>query len=149
MAGWDYYVFNLESGADPKILLGTLEKLGKNSWELVAVDQGIMYFKRYENYEAQLRVGVAAENENDEPLLTWKADSAAGEKRINSVTTQDEGPDGTAHSHRVVAIVSANEKGETVVVKGGTDMVDDHVHPVTILGAVDEAAGHTHLFSVV
>jgi len=145
MAGWDYYVFNLGSGADPRQLLDTMEKLGKNSWELVAVDNSIMYFKRYENYAAQLRVGVAAENENDEPLVTWKADSAAGEKRITSVTTQDAGPDKTPHSHRVVAIVD----GEMVVVKGATDMVDDHVHPVTILGAVDEAEGHTHLFSVV
>ena len=144
MAGWDYYVYNLNSGADPKQLLDTLEKLGKHSWELVAVDQGIMFFKRYENYEAQLRVGVAAENENDEPLLAWKANSAAGEKRINSVTTQDAGPDGVTHAHRVVAIVD----GENVVVKGGTDMVDDHVHPVSILGVVEEAAGHTHLFSV-
>lgn len=145
MAGWDYYVFNLDSGVDPQQLLGTLEKLGKNSWELVAVDNGIMYFKRYENYEAQLRVGVAAENENDEPLLAWKANAGAGEKRINSVTTQDAGPTGVPHSHRVVAIVDDG----MVVVKGGTDMVDDHVHPVSILGAVDEAAGHTHLFSVV
>jgi hypothetical protein len=145
MAGWDYYVYNLNSGADPKQLLNTLEKLGKHSWELVAVDQGIMYFKRYENYEAQLRVGVAAENENDEPLLAWKANPAAGEKRISSVTTQDAGPDGVPHSHRVVAIVD----GENVVMKGSTDMVDDHVHPVSLLGVVEEAAGHTHLFSVV
>lgn len=144
MAGWDYYVFNLESGADPRQLLDTLEKLGKNSWELVAVDKGIMYFKRYENYEAQLRPGVAAENENDEPLFTWKANPASGEKRIDSVTTQDAGPSGTPHSHRVVAVVDEN----MVVVKGATDTVEDHVHPVSILGTVDEAAGHTHLFSV-
>jgi len=144
MAGWDYYVLDTESGTEPKQLLDTLVKLGKRSWELVAVDKGIMYFKRYENYEAQLRTGVAAENENDEPLFTWKANEAAGEKRINSITSQDAGPGSAPHSHRVVAIVD----GGMVVVKGATDSVDDHVHPVTILGTVDEAAGHTHTFVV-
>jgi len=144
MAGWDYYVMDTESGMDPKQLLDTLVKLGKRSWELVAVDKGIMYFKRYENYEAQLRTGVAAENENDEPLFTWKANEAAGEKRINSITSQDAGPGGAPHSHRVVAIVN----GEMVIVKGATDSVDDHTHPITILGTADEAAGHTHTFVV-
>jgi hypothetical protein len=144
MAGWDYYILNMEDGTDPKQLLDTLVKLGKRSWELVAVDKGIAYFKRYENYEAQLRTGVAAENENDEPLFAWKPDAAAGERRVTSVTSQNAGPGIAPHSHRVVAITDM----ENVVVRGATDTISDHVHPVTILGAVDEAAGHTHLFTV-
>lgn len=144
MAGWDYYILNTEDGTDPKKLLDTLVDLGKRSWDLVAVDKGIMYFKRYENYAAQLRTGVAAENENDEPLFTWKADEAAGERRITSVTTQNSGPGVAPHSHRVVTVIDR----ENVVLRGATDTVEDHVHPITILGAADEAAGHTHLFAV-
>ena len=144
MAGWDYYVLKPQELEDPEKLSEILAKLGARSWELVAVDGGNMYFKRYENYEAQLRPGVAAENENDEPLLSWVPDAAAGERRITSVTSANAGPGGVPHSHRVVAIVDSAME----VQRGATDTVDGHMHEVNILGVVEEADGHTHVFSV-
>jgi hypothetical protein len=144
MAGWDYYVLRPQESDDPKRLIEELARLGERSWDLVSVDQGILYFKRYSNYEAQLRVGVAAENQADEPLFTWVADEKSGERRINSLTSQNAGPGGTEHSHRVVAIVNRDMN----VTRGATDTVSNHSHPVTMLGVVDEADGHTHVFNV-
>jgi hypothetical protein len=144
MAGWDYYVLEMQEDADRQVFLDRLAKLGSESWELVSVFGGSMYFKRYQSYEDQLRVGVAAENEADEPLFSWVADESLGQKRITAVSSQDAGPGGAPHSHRVVAIVDQ----EMQVVKGATDEVEGHVHPVTLIGAVDEADGHTHTFSI-
>lgn len=145
MAGWDYYVLEKQDVADPKDLFDRLATLGSQSWELVAVDGGTMYFKRYEQYEANLRVGVAAENQNSHrPLFDWVANEAAGEKRLNAISTTDSGPGTPPHNHRVIAIVNS----DMVVVKGATDEVNGHVHPVTFVGTLDESCGHTHLFTI-
>lgn len=144
MAGWDYYVLEKQNEADPKDFLDRLAKLGSQSWELVAVDADKMYFKRYANYEAQLRTGVAAENEADGPMFNWVADSAAGQKRVTAQSSMDSGPNGVEHDHRVVAIVGPDMQ----VLRGASSEVDGHVHPVTLLGVLDEADGHTHTFAI-
>jgi hypothetical protein len=102
-----------------------------------------MYFKRYSNYEAQLKYGVAAENTNSNRIYEMVADEKSGEKRIDSLTSQDAGLDDKLHSHRVVVIVDRDMN----VISGSTDFVLNHSHPITLLGVVDEADGHTHVFS--
>ena len=143
MAGWDYLILDTKD-SDEKAKLARLAKLGEQSWELVAVDGGILYFKRYANYEAQLRPNVAAESANQPLLQTLVADEGAGQKRFYAISSMNEGPDGFTHSHRVSVIVDRDMQ----VVRGETDAVADHVHPITIVGTLDEAAGHTHKFSV-
>jgi hypothetical protein len=143
MGGWDYLILDTKE-SDEKAKLARLAKLGEESWELVAVDEGVLYFKRYANYAAQLRPNVAAES-HDQPLIqTMVPDTAAGQKRFDSVTSMDAGPDMADHFHKLIVVVDRDMQ----VVRGETDEVLDHVHPITVVGAVDEASGHTHKFNV-
>lgn len=144
MAGWDYYVLERQEQEDPQVFLERLAKLGSQSWELVSVDGGVMYFKRYENYEAQLRTGVAAENVADAPLFDLVADSSAGQRVFSADSSMDSGPDGTEHSHAVKLVVGP----EMSVVKYEVQQVNGHTHPITVVGSLDEVDGHTHTFSI-
>lgn len=138
MAGWDYLVKPVPACPEQLEELGVL---GRDSWELVAVCDGNMYFKRYANYD-QLRDNVAAEGQN--MLTDWVADPSQGQRKIESITSEDDDLKGVAHKHRVVAIV---DRG-MVVLHGATDAVNGHVHGVNMIGVVDEADGHTHTFEV-
>lgn len=142
MAGWNYLILDTQ-GSEERAKLARLAKLGEESWELVAVDNGVLYFKRYENYD-QLKPNVAAQS-NDQPLLQrMVAQESSGQKRIDAQSSMNEGPDVASHSHRVHVVVDRNMQ----VLQGETDEVLGHVHPISVVGAVDEAAGHTHKFSV-
>jgi len=150
MPGWDYYTVSLSECGD---LTATLEKLGRASWELVAVDSGLLFFKRYNAYGEGLRIGAAAENEVDCPgtpdntCTTGSmpfAREQAGQRKIEAITTQDAGVDGVRHCHRVVALVDKDMR----VIYGKTDSVDGHTHDVKVVGLVEEADGHTHTFKV-
>lgn len=143
MAGWDYYVLDMNQIPDVDAKLSQLQKLGEQSWEMVAVCGDVAYFKRYASYADMLRPNVAAEG-NADPLYRWVADESKGQKRIESITSQDSGPSGAMHTHRVMVIVDAN----MVVLRGGTDAVAGHSHTVTMVGSVDESDGHTHSFSI-
>jgi len=143
MAGWDYYIYDLPESPDPKDLLFKLDALGAKSWELVAVDKGMMFFKRYQSYEDGLRPDVAAEG-GGKSLLGWVADSEVGQKKLEAISSTNSGLDGVSHSHRVIVIVDKNME----VLKGTTDEVDGHIHPITMVGVLDEVEGHTHTFSV-
>ena len=138
MAGWDYLVHPVPEGPEA---IEELNLLGRQSWNLVAVEAGKMFFKRYANFD-QLRANVAAEGQNT--LSGWVADSAKGEKSIEAITSEDSGLKGSEHKHRVKTIVDNDMK----VLRGITDEVDGHVHDVTILGTVEETDGHTHTFKV-
>lgn len=74
----------------------------------------------------------------------WQPRTEMGEKRVEAITSQESGVRTLSHKHRVVAIVSKDGK----VVRGKTDMIDGHFHPVTLIGMADEADGHTHAFIV-
>jgi hypothetical protein len=142
MAGWDYLLLDA-SGNDEAAKLARLAKLGEQSWELVAVDGGVLYFKRYQNYD-QLKPNVAAQSNDQPKVVEDSSELGSGRKNIAAMSSTDSGPDGVEHSHRVSVAVGK----DMVVISGGTDEVNGHTHPVTIVGAVDEAAGHTHTFSV-
>ena len=147
-AGWDYQT--QQAPKDPLTFSEILQKMGEASWELVAVSEDVLYFKRPKNYEAQLRQGVAAENAAPGDFTAglsakgYVADAAAGQKKLSSITSQNAGPDGVAHTHRVLVIVGKDMQ----VVSGVTDVVDGHTHPISLVGSVDEVDGHTHTFEV-
>ncbi len=72
----------------------------------------------------------------------WQPRTEFGEKRLEATTSQDQGIDSPDHKHKVVVILDKNGK----VVRGKTDVVNGHDHPVTINGLVDDADGHTHTY---
>ena len=143
MSGWDYLLLDTK-GSDEAAKLTRLAKLGEQSWELVAVDSGTLYFKRYANFQAQLRPDVGAQSNAQPGIMTMPANEAAGQKKISAISSSDAGVDGTNHTHRVTVIVDTDMN----VICGETDIVDGHTHPITIVGALDESQGHTHTFSV-
>lgn len=72
----------------------------------------------------------------------WKPNTDHGEKRLEATTDQVGGVESPSHKHKVVAILDKDGK----VVRGKTDMVNGHDHPVTINGMCEEADGHTHTY---
>lgn len=72
----------------------------------------------------------------------WQARTEFGERRVEATTSQEGGAQSPPHKHRVVAIVDRGGR----VLRGKTDMVNGHEHPITVIGMCDEADGHTHTF---
>jgi len=72
----------------------------------------------------------------------WEPRTEIGEKRIEAITTQDEGAIVPEHKHRVVVIRASDGS----VVRGKTDVVNDHDHKIVFMGMVEESEGHTHTF---
>jgi hypothetical protein len=142
MAGWDYLLLEAK-GSDEAAKLARLAKLGEQSWELVAVDNGTMFFKRYANYQ-QLKPDVGAQSNAQTGILAMPADEAGGQKKISAISSSDAGVDDAMHTHRVTVLVDS----EMNVVRGETDEVQGHTHPITLVGSLDESQGHTHTFSV-
>jgi len=134
MAGWNYLKRAVTD-------IPNLDSLGEQGWELVAVSEGVMFFKRYQNYD-QLRPNVAAEGQNI--VGGWVADESKGQKKIESITSLDAGPDGTSHKHRAAVVVGPNME----VIVGTTDTVNGHSHGINMVGVTAEADGHTHTFGV-
>ena len=118
-----------------------LTQLGMDCWKLVSVSDGNAYMIR--PTDPQLRHHVAAEG-SALPQDPWSENAVEGERRIESITSLDAGPNGAQHTHRVVVIVDRDMN----VLRGKTDEVDGHVHDVITVGVVDEADGHTHKFEV-
>jgi hypothetical protein len=87
------------------------------------------------------RQGISAPPDEDR-AWHWKPRTERGEKRLETTTSQDSGIDSPSHKHKVVVILDKNGK----VVRGKTDMVNGHDHPISINGIADEADGHTHTF---
>ena len=142
MSGWDYLLLDA-NGSDEAAKFARLAKLGEQSWELVAVDNGTMFFKRYANYQ-QLKPDVAAQSNAQPKLMTMNTDEASGQKKLVAISSSDAGTDDAMHTHRVNVIVDADMN----VIRGETDEVQGHTHPITLVGSLDEAQGHTHTFSV-
>jgi hypothetical protein len=74
----------------------------------------------------------------------WQPRTEFGEKRVEAITSQEAGANSPDHKHRVVVIRDKNGK----VVRGKTDMVNGHDHPISFMGMADEADGHTHTFEL-
>ncbi|HUU60681.1 MAG TPA: hypothetical protein VMZ50_14165 [Phycisphaerae bacterium] len=79
---------------------------------------------------------------DDESPRHWRPQTEIGEKRIEEITSQDSGPTGESHKHRVWVILGS----EGNVVRGRTDVVNGHAHDVLINGMAEEADGHTHTY---
>jgi hypothetical protein len=74
----------------------------------------------------------------------WQPRTEFGEKRVEAITDLVSGVLAPEHKHRVLVIASK----DGCVVRGKTDMVNGHEHPITTVGMVDEADGHTHTFDI-
>lgn len=72
----------------------------------------------------------------------WGARTEIGEKRIEAITSQDNGAVVPEHKHRVVVIRGSDGS----VVRGKTDLVDGHDHVILFMGMTEESDGHTHTF---
>jgi len=72
----------------------------------------------------------------------WTARTDIGEKRIEAITSQDKGGVAPEHKHRVVVIRAADGS----VVRGKTDVVNEHDHEILFMGMTEESDGHTHTF---
>ena len=72
----------------------------------------------------------------------WMPRTEVGEKRIEAVTSQVAGIAAPEHKHRVMVIRAKDGS----VVRGKTDVVNGHDHPVLVMGMVEESDGHTHTF---
>jgi len=72
----------------------------------------------------------------------WQPRTEIGEKRIEAITTQEKGAVAPEHKHRVVVIRAADGS----VVRGKTDVVNDHDHVILFMGMTEESDGHTHTF---
>ena len=101
-------------------------------------------------HKAVTKKDTPADKPSDVPAIAteevspWhlRANTLAGERRLDAMTDLSEDPTGqpASHRHRVVAVVT----GENKVVKGMTDMVEGHVHEVKYIGMLEEKAGHAH-----
>lgn len=72
----------------------------------------------------------------------WGANTEIGEKRIEAITSQEDGPTVPEHKHRVVVIRASDGS----VVRGKTDVVNGHDHKILYMGMAEESDGHTHTF---
>lgn len=72
----------------------------------------------------------------------WEPRTEIGEKRIEAITSQDKGAVAPEHKHRVVVIRASDGS----VVRGKTDVVNDHDHMILFMGMTEESDGHTHTF---
>jgi hypothetical protein len=72
----------------------------------------------------------------------WQARTEIGEKRIEAITSQESGAVAPEHKHRALVIRDA----EGNVVRGKTDVVNDHDHAIVHMGMAEESDGHTHTF---
>lgn len=79
---------------------------------------------------------------DSESAWHWQPRTEYGEKRLEATTDQIAGVESPEHKHKVLAILDKDGK----VVRGKTDMVNGHEHPVAINGMCEEADGHTHTY---
>lgn len=157
MANWTTRVTPLPDRLDDREAL--LKGLGADGWEPFSVENGIAYLKKTLVPTVPTAVSVnnmpvmhapegplTTPSPPSRPLLTvenamvWTPDTTRGEKRLVSLSSQDSGLASSPHTHRVLVIVC--EKGK--IIRSIVDAVQGHNHPITVLGMLDEADGHTH-----
>ena len=82
--------------------------------------------------------------QDEESAWHWQPRTEIGEKRVEAVTSMSEGVKCPSHSHRLLAILGRDR----AVVRGKTDMFDGHEHAVPMVGSVEEADGHSHVWNL-
>jgi len=139
MLSFEYMTLPMPVG-DVGYVKSALDKLGLDKWELVAVSDKILYFKR--PTDAQLRRNVGAEGQNIEPQVAPV--TKLGFKEVATISSRDAGIKSSEHQHMLKCVVGKEAKVESFEVQ----QVDGHTHEIKMLGVLDEADGHTHTFEV-
>jgi len=139
MLGFEYRVLKAPNGDEGYVEV-TMNRLGLDRWELVAVADGFMYFKRPDDKSLQENAG--AEGQNIKPMIAPNA--KAGYRTIDAMSSMSEDTDDIAHNHIVRVLVDGNMD----VVESFVQEINGHEHVCSVLGTLDEAEGHTHTFQV-
>jgi len=137
MTVFEYKTVPVES-LSTKRLQTTLAELGGQGWDLVAVDNGVCYFKRGPDSQDNVYPGYG-ENDKSDSSVTYELDQPR-DSRIHQYMSSTDGE--FPHSHTVKIVVL----GDGTIHDQWVETVFEHTHEVVEMGMLGKAMKHTHTF---